>query len=122
MQLRRLAALERQEIHRPLRRADAGDRGVQRDPRLRARQREIVSEELAEIVDKFGDERRTQLIPYEGDMSAEDFIPEEDVVVTITRGGYAKRTEPTSTGRSGAAARACAVRSCARTTSSSTSS
>ena len=58
-----------------------------------ARQREIVSEELAEIVDKFGDERRTQLIPYEGDMSAEDLIAEEDVVVTITRGGYAKRTK-----------------------------
>ena len=57
------------------------------------RQREIVSEELAEIVEKFGDERRTPIIPYEGDMTAEDFIPEEDVVVTITRGGYAKRTK-----------------------------
>ena len=53
------------------------------------RQRQIVSDELAEIVDKYGDERRTEIRPYEGDMSAEDFIAQEDVVVTVTRGGYA---------------------------------
>jgi DNA gyrase subunit A len=57
------------------------------------RQREIVGSELAEIVDKFGDERRTEIIAYDGDMSDEDLIAEEDVVVTITRGGYAKRTK-----------------------------
>jgi DNA gyrase subunit A len=57
------------------------------------RQRAIVSEELAEIVDKFGDDRRTKIVPFDGDMSMEDLIPEEDVVVTITRGGYAKRTK-----------------------------
>ena len=51
-----------------------------------------MSDELAEIVKKFGDERRTQIVPFDGDMSMEDLIPEEDVVVTITRGGYAKRT------------------------------
>ncbi|MBA2768228.1 MAG: DNA gyrase subunit A, partial [Sporichthyaceae bacterium] len=93
MQLRRLAALERQEI---LDRYEEFMRAIQEYNAILAspsRQREIVSEELAEIVDKYGDERRTQLIPYEGDMSAEDFIPVEDVVVTITRGGYAKRTK-----------------------------
>src|SRR5205814_842076 len=57
------------------------------------RQRQIIGEELAEIVERYGDERRTKIIPYEGDMSAEDFIPQEDVVVTVTRGGYAKRTK-----------------------------
>ena len=57
------------------------------------RQRSIVSTELAEIVDKFGDDRRTRIEFFEGDMSVEDLIPEEDVVVTITRGGYAKRTK-----------------------------
>src|SRR5439155_1808526 len=57
-----------------------------------SRQREIVRTELGEIVDKFGDERRTRLIAYEGDMSMEDLIAEEDVVVTISRTGYAKRT------------------------------
>ena len=56
------------------------------------RQRRIIGEELSEIVEKYGDERRTRVIPYEGDMSAEDFIAQEDVVVTVTTGGYAKRT------------------------------
>ena len=92
MQLRRLAALERQEI---LDRYEALMRDIEEYTAILAseeRQRQIVRDELAEIVEKYGDERRTQLVPYEGDMSAEDFIPEEDVVVTITRGGYAKRT------------------------------
>src|SRR5262249_2127956 len=56
------------------------------------RQRHIVGTELAEIAAKFGDNRRTEIIAYDGDMSIEDLIAEEDVVVTITRGGYAKRT------------------------------
>ena len=93
MQLRRLAALERQELldrYEELMRAIEEYNAILASPQ---RQRDIVSEELTEIVEKYGDERRTQLIPYEGDMSAEDFIPEEDVVVTITRGGYAKRTK-----------------------------
>ncbi len=93
MQLRRLAALERQKI------VDEYDDLMERIADYNAilesppRQRQIISDELAEVVERYGDERRTQLIPYEGDMSAEDFIPEEDVVVTITRGGYAKRTK-----------------------------
>jgi DNA gyrase subunit A len=93
MQLRRLAALERQQIldrYDELMRAIEGYQVILDSPE---RQREIVSEELAEIVDKYGDDRRTEIIPFEGDMSAEDFIPEEGVVVTITRGGYAKRTK-----------------------------
>src|SRR6202012_2638818 len=57
------------------------------------RQRQIVGDELGEIVDRFGDERRTRIIPYDGDVTDEDLIAEEDVVVTITRGGYAKRTK-----------------------------
>src|ERR1019366_1299121 len=57
------------------------------------RQRQIVSTELGEIVAKYGDDRRTAIIAYDGDMSVEDLIAEEDVVVTITRGGYAKRTK-----------------------------
>jgi DNA gyrase subunit A len=92
MQLRRLAALERQEL---LERYEQFMREIAEYTAILAseeRQRQIVRDELAEVVDKYGDERRTQLVPYEGDMSAEDFIPEEDVVVTITRGGYAKRT------------------------------
>jgi DNA gyrase subunit A len=56
------------------------------------RQRQIVGDELAEIVEKYGDERRTQIIAADGDLSMEDLIPDEDLVVSITRGGYAKRT------------------------------
>jgi DNA gyrase subunit A len=92
MQLRRLAALERQQI---LDQYEEFMRAIEEYNAILAsetRQRQIVSDELAEIVEKYGDERRTQVVPYEGDMSAEDFIPEEDIVVTITRGGYAKRT------------------------------
>ena len=57
------------------------------------RQRQIIGEELGEVVDKFGDERRTRIVPFEGEMALEDLIAQEDVVVTVTRGGYAKRTK-----------------------------
>ncbi|MBS2962110.1 DNA gyrase subunit A [Actinocrinis puniceicyclus] len=92
MQLRRLAALERQRIvdeHEDLLLKIAEYRAILES---QPRQRQIVSDELQAIVDKYGDDRRSQLVPYEGDMSIEDLIPEEDIVITITRGGYAKRT------------------------------
>ncbi|HLS26971.1 MAG TPA: DNA gyrase subunit A [Beutenbergiaceae bacterium] len=92
MQLRRLAALERQKIldeHAELEREIADYRDILASPE---RQRSIVGAELAELVDKYGDERRSHILPYDGDLSMEDLIPEEEVVVTITRGGYAKRT------------------------------
>jgi DNA gyrase subunit A len=92
MQLRRLAALERQRIVDQLAEyeriiADLTD--IMARPE---RQRKIISDELAEIVEKYGDERRTKIIAADGDLSNEDLIPDSDVVVTITRGGYAKRT------------------------------
>ena len=92
MQLRRLAALERQRIIDQLAEyeriiADLID--ILAKPE---RQRKIISDELAEIVDKYGDERRTEIIGADGDLSNEDLIPDSDVVVTITRDGYAKRT------------------------------
>ncbi len=93
MQLRRLAALERQRImdeHDELQVKIAEYKAILASE---VRQRTIVSEELQAIVDKYGDDRRSELIPYEGDMSIEDLIPEEDIVITITRGGYAKRTK-----------------------------
>jgi len=93
MQLRRLAALERQRILDELAEREAEIADLTAILNDGARQRAIVSEELTELVEKYGDERRTEIRPYEGDMSAEDFIPQEDVVVTVTRGGYAKRTK-----------------------------
>jgi DNA gyrase subunit A len=92
MQLRRLAALERQRIVDQLadyERIIADLIDILDRPE---RQRTIISDELAEIVDKYGDERRTEIIGADGDLSNEDLIPDSDVVVTITRGGYAKRT------------------------------
>ncbi|MFC6883623.1 MULTISPECIES: DNA gyrase subunit A [Actinomadura] len=93
MQLRKLAALERQAIideYDKLMAEIADYNDILGSPE---RQRRIVGEELAPIVDKYGDERRTEIIPFDGDVSYEDLIAEEDVVVTITRGGYAKRTK-----------------------------
>jgi DNA gyrase subunit A len=93
MQLRRLAALERQKIvaeHDELQAKIKEYNAILASPGL---QRQIISQELAAIVDKFGDDRRSKLVPFEGDMSIEDLIAEEDIVVTITRGGYVKRTK-----------------------------
>ena len=92
MQLRRLAALERQKIideydDLQTKIADYNDI-LSNEPR----QRQIVSDELAEITAKYADERRSIIIPWDGEVTDEDLIAEEDVVVTITHGGYAKRT------------------------------
>ena len=92
MQLRRIAALERQKINDEY-------NGLMADiVELNAilvspeKQRGIIKSELTDLVAKYGDERRTQIIASEGDFSAEDLIPDQDVVVTITHGGYSKRT------------------------------
>jgi DNA gyrase subunit A len=92
MQLRKLAALERQELIDELEDLMARIADYEAILESPTRQREIVSSELGEIATKFGDARRTEIVAYDGDVSAEDLIAEEDVVVTITRGGYAKRT------------------------------
>ncbi|MGA1836724.1 DNA gyrase subunit A [Herbiconiux sp. 11R-BC] len=93
LQLRRLAALERQKIQ-----DEATELQLKIDEYnvilgSPARQRQIIMEELTEIVDKFGDDRRTEIMfGFDGDMNVEDLIPEEEMVVTVTRGGYVKRT------------------------------
>ena len=93
LQLRRLAALERQKIidlAKKLEEMIAEFKTILASPE---KQRTIVSDELAEITDKYGDERRSNiLLGYAGDMSTEDLIPEEEMVVSVTRGGYIKRT------------------------------
>ncbi|WP_062381110.1 DNA gyrase subunit A [Demequina pelophila] len=92
LQLRRLAALERQKItddYNALMTEIADLKDILANE---GRQRTIISEELGEIVRKYGDDRRTVISPFEGDVSIEDLIAEEEMVVTITRGGYVKRT------------------------------
>ncbi len=93
MQLRRIAALERQKIVDELGDIEIRIAELQDILAKPERQRKIVSDELAEIVNKWGDERRTRIIPFDGEVSMEDLIAREDVVVTITRTGYAKRTK-----------------------------
>ncbi len=92
MQLRRLAALERQRIQ------DEYDKLMEIITELRAiladpqRVLDIIKEEMTAVGDRYGDARRSKVVAYDGDMSVEDLIPEENVVITITRGGYVKRT------------------------------
>ncbi len=92
MQLRKLAALERQAIMDRLAELERIIADLEDILANETRQRQIVADELTAIVDKFGNDRRSAIIPSDGDLSMEDLIPDEDLVVTITRGGYAKRT------------------------------
>ncbi len=93
LQLRRLAALERQKIIDEAAEIEAKIADLNDILARPGRQRQIVRDELTEIVDKYGDDRRTRIVPHDGDVSMEDLIAQEDVVVTITRTGYAKRTK-----------------------------
>jgi DNA gyrase subunit A len=92
LQLRRLAALERQRIEEDYAKLMAEIEELKAILKSESRQRTIISEELAEIVRKYGDDRRTEISPFDGSVDFEDLIAEEEVVVTITAGGYAKRT------------------------------
>ncbi|MEU1995241.1 DNA gyrase subunit A [Nocardia gamkensis] len=93
MQLRRLSALERQKIIDELAKIEAEIADLKDILDKPERQRAIVRDELAEIVEKYGDDRRTRIIAADGDVADEDLIAREDVVVTITETGYAKRTK-----------------------------
>ena len=92
MQLRRIAALERQKINDEYNGLMADIVELNEILASEAKQRQIIISELTELTAKYGDERRTQIVASEGDFSAEDLIPDQDAVVTITRTGYAKRT------------------------------
>nr|WP_068709601.1 DNA gyrase subunit A [Oerskovia enterophila] len=92
LQLRALAAMERQKLIDEYAELEAAIKDLNDILARPERQRQIVGDELEEIVARYGDERRTTILPYDGEVSIEDLIAEEEVVVTITRGGYAKRT------------------------------
>lgn len=93
MQLRKLAALERNELQSQHDKLMAEIADYQDILANETRQRSIVSGELAEIVNKFGDERRTIIIADENDVSHEDLIAVEPIVVTLSADGYIKRTK-----------------------------
>ena len=96
MQLRQLAALERQKIIDEAAALEAEIKGYKKIIKDESLQRKIVGEELAEITEKYGDDRKTQIVAADGDVSVEDLIPEEGMVVTLTAGGYIKRTRSNS--------------------------
>ena len=97
LQLRRLAALERQKIVEQAAELEAMITEFTAILASEERQRTIVSDELREITDRYGDDRRTEILAtYDGDMTNEDLIPEEEMVITVTRGGYIKRTKSAS--------------------------
>ena len=92
MQLRRIAALERQKINDEYNGLMSDIVELNEILASEEKQRQIIISELTDLTAKYGDERRTQIVASEGDFSAEDLIPDQDAVVTITRTGYAKRT------------------------------
>ncbi|MGA1507696.1 MAG: DNA gyrase subunit A [Aquiluna sp.] len=93
MQLRQLAALERQKIIDEAAELENEIKGYQKIIKDESLQRKIVGEELDEIVAKYGDDRRSEIMMgFDGDVTVEDLIPVEEMVVTLTSGGYIKRT------------------------------
>ena len=93
MRLRQLAALERQKIIDELKELELTIADLKDILARPERQRQIVRDELEEIVNNYGDERRTKIIAATGDVTEEDLIARENVVATITSTGYAKRTK-----------------------------
>lgn len=99
MPLRRLTALERDKIreeHTELQKLIAELKGILDDP---SKVRSIVVEELKELRDRFADDRRTRIVPDEGEFDIEDLIADEDLVVSVSRDRYVK-TVPLDTYRS----------------------
>jgi DNA gyrase subunit A len=95
MTLRRLTGLERDKIkeeYAELMKTIEYLKSILDDEGLRM---QIIKDELAEIRQKFGDERRTTIVHSAEDMSMEDFIDDEEVVITISHEGYVKRTPAT---------------------------
>ncbi|MBT2561900.1 DNA gyrase subunit A [Pedobacter sp. ISL-68] len=95
MTLRRLTGLERDKIkeeYAELMKTIEHLKSILADEGLRM---QIIKDELAEIRQKFGDERRTTIVHSAEDMSMEDFIDDEEVVITISHEGYVKRTPAT---------------------------
>ena len=71
--------------------------------------KEVMKQELQEVKEKYGDERRTEIIPFDHEFNAEDFYPDDPVVITISHMGYIKRThldEFHEQGRGGVGAKA----------------
>jgi DNA gyrase subunit A len=96
MQLQRLTGLERQKILDELAEVQAV---IARLRAILASEKllmEMIVSELRQVRDKFGDDRRTEILAEEGDFRIEDLIAEEEVAITVTSTGYIKRTAVTT--------------------------
>lgn len=92
MKLGRLTGLEKEKIEKEYEEIMAFIEDLKDILAHDERVANIIKEDLVRIRDKFGDERRTQIMPVENDLDIEDLIEEEDVAVTLTHFGYIKRT------------------------------
>ncbi|MCE1273346.1 MAG: DNA gyrase subunit A [Chlorobiaceae bacterium] len=91
MRLQRLTGMERQKIEAEYQETLALIEELKSILASPARQMQIIRDELLRVSEVYGDERRTELRPHEGDFSIEDMIAQEDVVITITHDGFIKR-------------------------------
>jgi len=91
MRLQRLTGMERQKIDDEYRETLALIEELKSILESPAKQMDIIKTELLKVSEVYGDERRTELRPHEGDFSIEDMIAQEDVVITITHDGFIKR-------------------------------
>ncbi len=98
MRLRQLTALSINELRDELERLRATIADLEDILASPARRREIIRTELVEIREKFAEPRRSQIIPDEGDLSLEDLIADEELIVTVSQAGYMKSV-PTNTYR-----------------------
>ncbi len=101
MQLQRLTGLEIEKLARDYSNLVAEIEGYEAILREEARLMELIRKDVQDMKDRYGDERRTEIVAAAGEFNIEDLIAEEDVVVTLTHSGYIKRTPLTTYRRQG---------------------
>jgi len=101
MPLRRLTALETSKLREELAELEKLIKYLKGLLKSPAKRRKLIAKELTEVREKFADERRSRIIPDDGDMSLEDLIADEDIVVTVTANGYLKAVNANSYRRQG---------------------
>jgi DNA gyrase subunit A len=92
MRLQRLTGLEREKIkaeYDELQKTIAWLRNLLADESLRMK---VIKDEMLEVMDQYGDERRTTIIPDEGEFNPQDFYADDDMIITVSHLGYIKRT------------------------------
>ncbi len=113
MRLQRLTGLERDKIQKEYGEVQEQVKYLRQVLEVRELRMQIIKDELDELKDKYGDERRTEIVHSAEDFSTEDMIPNEEMLITISHSGYIKRTnlnEYRIQGRGGVGSRGAASR------------